>query len=145
METESSPTRAGGKFKNVLSKARRGLNDNSSSGSINDPDRNSGVRSSIDSTVERIKTRATGNSSQDDAEKSTGGAMSKLIPKGIKKKRKQQKEVKEAEETDQPRGRSIGDRSAMGVEGFQNGSSSQTTLDEDGDSSLITYDSETES
>ena len=147
---ESSPA-ANTRIKGVLSKARRGTKDepkdepNMPSISIHDtssegPGSTTGVRSSLDSLGERI--RASRQSSLDDGTGSN--KLAKLIP-GHKKRAKKRQEAagqQLAEELGVQRGRSISDQRATAADLAPSSRNlSRTTLD-DGESSLITVDSE---
>lgn len=146
---EVSPEPSTRGLKGVLSKARRGgSRPNASVVSINDNSSDShGIRSSIDSS----QYRASGGSSLDDGLPSNGSSgISKLLPKGIQKKRKERKAAKEAakeEEVAQEedgRGRSISEQAATAAAPaalLQTGS--RSTLAET--ASLLTNDSDGES
>jgi len=149
---ETSPAPSSKGLKGVLAKARRGLKDNSSTLSVNSTDNSSsshgGIRSSIDSKVEKLKSRATGESSHNDGDNPGSGGIAKLLPRRSRKKRR----AREAPEQDQEeaiRGRSIGDRRSNGATGdldpFEITGENQSPLDDDGGSSLLTYDSDPES
>lgn len=123
----------------MLRKARAGLKDNSSTLSVNGTDNSSssrgGVRSSIDSV-------------HNDGDDSGIGRVSKLIPGRIRKKRRKAREAAEPEPEEVNRGRSIGDRPLDGKIGDNDASEitgeGQSPVDDDGGSSLITYDSDPE-
>ncbi|KAL8754195.1 MAG: hypothetical protein Q9184_005189, partial [Pyrenodesmia sp. 2 TL-2023] len=137
-------------LKGVLSKARRGgSRPNASVVSINDTSSEShGIRSSIDSS----QYRASRGSSLDDGLPSNGSSgISKLLPKGIQKKRRERKAAKEAAKEEEQeaqdedgRGRSISEQAATAAAAaapLQTGS--RSTLAETG--SLLTNDSDEES
>lgn len=145
---EVSPEPSTRGLKGVLSKARRGGKPNASVVSINDNSSDShGIRSSIDSS----QYRASRGSSLDDGLPSNGSSgISKLLPKGIQKKRRERKAAKEMakdeEEAQQEdgRGRSISEQAATAAAPaapLQSGS--RSTLAETG--SLLTNDSDGES
>ncbi|KAL8901177.1 MAG: hypothetical protein Q9207_005336 [Kuettlingeria erythrocarpa] len=145
---EVSPEPSTRGLKGVLSKARRGGKPNASVVSINDNSSDShGVRSSIDSS----QYRASRGSSLDDGLPSNGSSgISKLLPKGIQKKRRDRKAAKETAKNgeeaqeDDGRGRSISEQAATAAAPaapLQSGS--RSTLAETG--SLLTNDSDGES
>lgn len=150
---ETSPARSSKGLKSVLRKARPGRKDNASTLSVNGTDNSSngrgGIRSSIDSTVGKLKSHTTEESSQNDGDDTGSHGISKLIPARIRKKRRKAREAAEQDEDGAARGRSIGDRPSNGAIGDLAASEitgeSQSTLDDDDDgSSLITYDSDPE-
>lgn len=157
METEAAehspaPSTSTNKLKAVFSKARRGNKDNGSSLSINDVDSTAsgsrGIRASFDATIDKIKTRASGE--HDDADSSGSGGIAKLIPGRIKKERRRREaEAAQQDAEELQRGRSIGDRGGVGDASLGrspfDASASRDTLEGDDDgSSLITYDSDIE-
>lgn len=143
--SEVSPEPSSRGLKGVLSKARR-AGKNASVVSINDTSSDShGIRSSLDSS----QYRASRGSSLDDGRSiNNSGAMSKLIPKGIQKKRRERKAAKQAAKEDDEaqegdgRGRSISEQAATAAASLPP-SRSRSTLAETG--SLLTNDSEGES
>lgn len=154
----SSPTSGRG-LKGVLAKARRGGKDSSSTPPNNSTDNSSdghGVRSSLDSVRERIRTSRESSIDDGTVTTSKSHSLSKLIPGRIKKRLRKHGGTEREEESEElgedggqeedGRGRSISDQSATSAEpkrSTRTGSRSQSTL---GGSSLITYDeSETES
>lgn len=159
METEAAehspaPSTSTNKLKAVFSKARRGNKDkdNASSLSINDADSTAsgsrGLRASFDATIDKIKTRASGE--QDEVDSSESAGIAKLIPARIKKKRRRREaEAAQQEAEELRRGRSIGERGGVGdgTHGTSpyDATPSRDKLDGDDDgSSLITYDSDIE-
>ncbi|CAL8583610.1 hypothetical protein XPA_009231 [Xanthoria parietina] len=143
---EVSPAPSTRGLKSVLSKARRGSKKNASKVSVNAPDNSDSVRSSVDSS--RDKRRASRGSSLDDGLSTNNtGAISKLIPNRIQKKRKERKAAQQAaheqEELvaqDEPgRGRSISEQAATAAAPLHR---SRSTLGEE--ASLLTNDSDTE-
>lgn len=139
---DTSPAPSGRGFKAVLTKARRpGIDENSPTPSVNSTNYSSeghGQRSSVEST--RDKFRVAPRSSVDDGPASPKARkLSKLNPKRILKKMGHRGE-KEADEAS-----SEGDR--QGRNGGQPPLSarSQSTLGQDGSSSLDAYGSEIES
>ena len=150
-----APSTSTNKLKAVFSKARRGTKDNGSSLSINEADSTAsgsrGIRASFDATIDKIKTRGSGE--HDDAESSGSGGIAKLIPGRSKKKRRKREAEAEAaqqEAEELRRGRSIGERGGVGGNGLGTaldaGAAGHDILEGDDDgSSLITYDSDVES
>ena len=140
---EASPAPSERGLKGVLAKARRSRKDNSSTTSINGTDNSNdghGIRDSVDSLLD--KALPSRHSSIDDDGRSTAAdKLSKLVPHRIRKMR----ERKEAEqqEGDEERGRSIG--SQWGASADHESLFSQQSPGDDGGSSLITMDSDTES
>ena len=152
-EQSPAPSTSTNKLKHVFSKARRNNRDNNASNlSINDTDSTAsgsrGLRASFDATMDKIKTRASGE--HDDADSSGSAGITKLIPGRTKKKRrKREAEAAQQEAEELRRGRSIGDRGGVGAAGLGtapfDASTSHDTLEADDDgSSLITYDSDIE-
>lgn len=139
---DTSPTPSGRGFKAVLTKARRpGKDDNSPTPSVNSTTYSSeghGLRSSTEST--RDKLRVVPRSSVDDSLASPKARkLSKLNPKRILKKVGKHGE-KEADETS-----SEGDRQGQNIRQPTLSGRSQSTLGQDGGSSLNAYDSEIDS
>ena len=144
---ETSPPPSARGLKGVLAKARRNLKDNSSTTSVNGPDGSGGLRSSIDSTAEKLRARSGGDNGRDDGENPGSAGLSALIPGRIKKRRKRRQEeaARERDEWEKPRGRSMGDADMMATNGLDRSSDIFDDDDDDGDSSMLTYESETES
>lgn len=137
-----SPTTSGRAFKAVLTKARRpGKDDNSPTSSVNSTNYSSeghGRRSSVEST--RDKSRVVPRSSVDDGPASPRARkLSKFNPKRILKKVGRHGE-KEADETS-----SEGDRQGQNLGQPPLSARSQSTLGQDGGSSLDAYGSGIES
>lgn len=150
---ETSPAPLSKGLKSVLRKARHGRKDNASTLSVNGTDNSSsshvGIRSSIDSTVEKLKSHVTEDSGHNDGDDSGTGRISKLIPGRIRKKRRKAREAAEQEQEEANRGRSIGGRPINGdiVDNDVSeatGEGQSPIDDDDGGSSLITYDSDPE-
>ena len=152
-ESSPTPSTTTNKLKTVFSKTRRGHKDNSSSLSVNDADSTNsgshGIRASFEATIDKVRTRASGEH-DDDGNSSGSGGISKLIPGRIKKKRrKRDAEAEQQDAEELQRGRSIGDRGG-GVDPSRGNSAPLTTTvsqdgpDGDDGSSLITYESDTE-
>jgi len=124
---EGSPSR----LATALSRTRRKKGDAASEGS----DGHSSLRASISDAVDKLK------HNDDSPENGTSG-ISKLIPSAMKSKRRRKKAEKEAEERageEAARGRQIGERGTL-----ENDAGASD--DEAGDgSSLMTYESDTES
>jgi hypothetical protein len=139
-ERSDSPTRNG--FAQIFSKARnrdkRGKD--SAGNSIKSSDDGSGIRGSGEDAIDKLK-GSTSTSTEDDGE---SNGIKKLVPMAIGSKRRKKKE-KEKEEEEQrasaevARGRSVADRGTL-----RNDAGSPVNESGDG-SSLITYDSDTES
>lgn len=145
---ETSPAPSSKGLKSVLTKARRGLKDNSSTLSVNGTDTSSnshgGLRSSIDSTVEKLKPRTSADTSQNEGDKSGSSGIAKLISSRSRKKRKKARAAAEQDQEEATRGCSIGERASHGASGDLD-ASDKTPEDDDGGSSLLTYDSDLES
>ena len=150
---EGSPAPSARGIKAVFAKSRRGKRDNESTTSINDQNEikngRGGVRTSIDTALLKLKARGNDDTNSENGDGSsgdTGGAMSKLLP-GHRKRRRKRREAQRAEgEAEHPRGRSIGkgDTKSSTYLGIDNPSRS-TLNDDDGGSSLLTYDSDIDS
>ncbi|KAL8947988.1 MAG: hypothetical protein Q9222_005783 [Ikaeria aurantiellina] len=149
---EVSPEPSSRGLKGVLTKARRGTKPNTSKVSINGIDDSSdshGIRSSIDSSNDRIRP-SRGSSIDDTISTNTSTGISKLIPNRIQKKRRERKAAKEAAQDeadaeaeaveDDGRGRSISKQAATAAAPLNR---SRSTLGEN--ASLMTNDSEGES
>ena len=133
-------------LKSVLSKARRGSKKNASKVSVNGPENSDSVRSSIDSSRDRIPITR-GSSLEDGLSTNNTGTISKLIPNRIQKKRKERKAAQHAAqeqedlaaEDEHGRGRSLSDQAATAAAALHR---SKSPLGED--ASLLTNDSDTE-
>ena len=140
---EASPAPSERGLKGMLAKARRSRKDNSSTTSVNGTDNSSeihGVRNSVDSLLD--KALPSRHSSLDDGKSTAGDKLAKLVPSRIKKKRRERKEA-EQQQYEEDRGRSLGDRGRASVD--RESHSGQQSPGDDGDSSLITMDSDIES
>jgi hypothetical protein len=143
-ERSDSPTRNG--LAQIFSKTRnRDKKGRDSAGnSIKSTDDSLGLRGSVEDAIEKMR----GSTSTEDDGESNG--IKKLVPKGIGSKRRQKKKEKEKEKEEEEeeqraseeaaRGRSVADRGTL----RNDGSSPPVNGSGDG-SSLITYDSDTES
>jgi hypothetical protein len=137
-ERSDSPTRNG--LAQIFSKTRsRDKKGRDSAGnSIKSTDDSLGLRGSVEEAIEKMK----GSTSTEDDGESNG--IKKLVPKGIGSKRWQKKKEKEEGEQraseEAARGRSVADRGTL-----RNDSSSPPVNGSGDGSSLITYDSDTES
>ncbi|KAI9871895.1 MAG: hypothetical protein M1830_002321, partial [Pleopsidium flavum] len=126
--------------------------DNSSTLSVNGTDNSSsshgGIKSSIDATVEKLKSRATGEQSHNDGDNSGSSGIAKLLP-GRSRKKRRTREAANQDQEETIRGRSIGNRRSNDGIGdpdtFDITRENQSSLDDDGGSSLLTYDSDPES
>ncbi|KAI9832787.1 MAG: hypothetical protein M1819_004007 [Sarea resinae] len=162
---ETSPAPSNHSFSGVLSKARRGRRANTSSTNsvISNDDTMSthrgGIRSSMDTAVDKLKARVTGDSSSStEHDKDTSPvreALAKLIPHraGSKRRRarRQSKNVDDTADTSESlrRGRSITEKGISENDdatapGAVDGDDDDEEEDKSG-SSLLTCDSETES
>jgi hypothetical protein len=105
----------------------------------------SSFRSSIGSAIDKLKSHDKGES--EDEEEHTG--LAKLMPKKIISKRRRKKEEQESEQQDREeaaRGRHVAERGTLENDSGRSNLSADGTGDAEGDgSSLITYESETES
>ena len=148
---ETSPAPSASGLKGVLAKAQRGLKNNNSATSLNGPDGGSkrgGIRSSVDSAMEKLKSRTNGDSNSDNGSSAASVKLSKLLPKTMRKKREKRAAdaVEQQEDEETGRGRSIGDRSALSLAVTSPGlDRSQDDLSGDGEDSIMTEDSDTES
>lgn len=135
---ENSPALSSRGFKSVLTKARRGRTDNASSTSMtssnlgNDSPRTGSI---VESTLEA-------NGPIDGDHNVLSAGINKLLPARIKN-RVRKRRAQETEDRDSRRGRSATDMKTGALNGLD--SPSQTTLDDDGESSLLTDDSGEES
>lgn len=141
--SETSPSRGGG-LKQVLSKARRNRGSKSShSPSIASEGSDShGLRATIEKKIDKLKPH-----DGDDGAEADNLGLTKLLSKGIGAKRRKQQQQRDAEERDgedAARGRSIADRGTLNNDDDRSPSNRSPGGAEDG-SSLITYESETES
>jgi hypothetical protein len=140
-ERPDSPTRNG--LAQIFSKTRnRDKKGRDSAGnSIKSSDDSVGLRGAAEDAIEKMKgSTSTSTSTEDDAD---SNGIKKLVPKAIGSKRRQRKKEKEEEEQreseEAARGRSVADRGTL-----RNDGGSPVNGSGDG-SSLITYDSDTES
>jgi len=138
-ERPDSPTRNG--LAQIFSKTRnRDKKGRDSAGnSIKSCDDSVGLRGAAEDAIEKMK-ESTSTSTEDGAD---SNGIKKLVPKAIGSKRRQRKKEKEEEEQreseEAARGRSVADRGTL-----RNDGGSPVNRSGDG-SSLITYDSDTES
>lgn len=153
---ETSPAPSAKGLKGVLTKARRGRKDkdNGSTLSVNGTDNSGssshgGIRSSIDSAVDKLKSHSAEDTGQKGEDDSEHGRIGKLLPGRIRKKRRKAPEATEQEKEEASRGRSIGEKPSNAATGnlgaSDAGADNQSSLDNDGGSSLITYDSDPDS
>ena len=143
---ESSPAPSSRGLKSIFKKGRKGGKDNDSKISLtNTLDDSSsgrgGIRNSVDFALDKFKPRASDERSIGGDSGSGEKGISRLIPG--RKKRRKRRQAQEGEEAEERRGRSTEDVDGSGHLGIDN--PSQTTLDDDGNSSLLTYDSEVDS
>ena len=138
-ERSESPSRSSGlsqifhKSKNRDNKAKDSASDSMKS---SESDSHRGVRGSLENAIDKIK----GNNGTDEDGDTNG--IKKLVPKGIgtrRRKKKQEQEDAQRENEEAARGRSVAERGTL-----ENDSGSFVHGSGDG-SSLITYDSDTES
>jgi hypothetical protein len=133
LERSESPPKNG--LAQMFSKARREKKNKDSSSMKSSGSEGLGVRASIEDAIDKIK------GSSDDSEPN---GIKKLVPKSIGSKRRQKKQEMEEEQRiseEAARGRSVADRGTL-----ENDVPSLVHQSSSGDgSSLITYDSETES
>jgi hypothetical protein len=141
------PTQSG--FKKVFSKnstSRTSVSEVASNGSQSRSPM--GTRTSIDSGLEKLKTRNSGESSRgDDSSKSGSSKGLRNLVSGHRKRRRKREEAKERErqaDEESPRGRSI-ETSPTIVTQHSELNASQSTLDNDAASSLLTEDSDVDS
>lgn len=125
----------------MLAKARRNKQDNNSSTtSFNGTEGSTeghGVRESMDSALDKLKAVARGDS---DNPVSPGIAgINKLVPGTRKRREKKRRALEDGGAGEGWRGRSIGDGEGAIHADFD--SQSPSTLDDDGESSLMTDDS----
>ena len=143
---EVSPARG---FKGVLAKARQGIKVNKSTTSVDATDDGSSSRGS--STLDKLISRANGGRDVDEVDNSSNTGIARLVTAVGKRRRKKKLDAQGAEEDDEdpPRGRSLGN--AGSGDGDSSGylgaaaNPSQSTLDDDDGSSLLTFDSGVES
>jgi len=130
-------------FKGVIAKARLGRKDNSSTTALNgteDSSDNNGVRNSVDSLLDKARGS---RGSSDDGLPPGPSNLSKLIPGRVKRKKKEREEAEQAQrEAEDGRGRSIEDQAATAAIPTSPLIRSRSTLEDDGDNSLVTIDSE---
>jgi hypothetical protein len=122
----------------MLAKARRNKGDDSTTASVNGAEGSSespGLRGSMESALDKLKAAA--RIDNDNPDSPGLGGISKLIPGGLKKKEKRRKALEESDGA--PRGRATVNSGGATDQGVSN--ESQSTLDEDGESSLMTEDS----
>lgn len=146
MARETSPAPSSRGLKGLLAKARGSRKDSSSAASVNGTEGGSEIRNSVDSLID--KERFSRKSSTDDGAPSTGDKMSKLIPNRIKRRRRKREEAEQQRQDDeQDRGiKSSSSQTATSRDpSIQTRHKSQSTLDDDGEGSLITLDSDPES
>lgn len=138
-ERSESPPRSSGlsqifhKAKNRDSKARDSASDSMRS---SESDGHRGARGPLENAIDKIKGN---NGAEEDGD--TNG-IKKLVPKGIgarRRKKKQEREDAQRENEEAARGRSVADRGTL-----ENDSGSVVPESGDG-SSVITYESDTES
>ena len=148
---ETSPAPSASGFKGVIAKAQRGLRDNHSATSLNGPDggnKRGGIRSSVDSAMEKLKSRTNGESGNDNGNTAANAKISKFLPKKMRMKTEKRvgDTVDQREDEELGRGRSVGDRSAMSLAVTSPDlGRSQDDLSGDGEESIMTEDSDTES
>jgi hypothetical protein len=140
-----SPVPSPSGFKKVFSKGSR------SQTSVNEVDSNSsrgrrGTRTSIDSGIEKVKTRNSGESSRgDESSKSGSSGIRKLVP-GHRKRRRKREEAKDTQAADEELTRGQSTEASPTIVTQNLGlNASQRTLDNDAGSSLLTEDSDLES
>jgi hypothetical protein len=136
-ERSESPSRNG--LSHIWSKTRSRdkKNRDSASNSVKstDSENHLSVRESLESTIDKIKGDEDGDSN----------GLKKLVPKGLGSKRRRKKQEQEEEQRaseEAARGRSVAERGTL--ENDAAGSFEDRNRSRDG-SSLITYDSDTES
>ena len=141
----SSPSRG---LKSIFKKGRKGTrNDDSKSSLTNILDDSSsgrgGFRSSVDAALDKFKPRASDEHSIGGEGDSDEKGIGRLIP-GRRRRRRKRREAQEEEDAEESRGRNTED--VGGSRPLSVDNPSRTTLDDDdGNSSLLTYDSEVES
>lgn len=133
LERSESPPRNG--LAQMFAKSRREKKNKDSSSTKSSGSDPLGVRASIEDAIDKIK------GSQDGGDDSETNGLKKLVPKGIGSKRRQKREEEQRISEEAARGRSVADRGTL-----ENDVPSLVHQSSSGDgSSLITYDSETES
>ena len=138
--TENSPVPSGRGLKGMLAKARRNKADNSSTTSFNgteDSNESRGIKESVDSALDKLKAVARGDA--DNPESPGISGITKLITRPRRRKGKKHKDLGDGVATETSRGRTIRDSKDPASPALGNGS--QSTLDDDGESSLMTDDS----
>ena len=138
--TENSPVPGGRGLKGMLAKARRNKADNSSTTSFNgteDSNESRGIKESMDSALDKLKAVARGDPDNLDSPGISG--ITKLITRPRRRKGKKRKDLGDGVAVEASRGRTIGDSQDPTTSRLGNGS--QSTLDDDGESSLMTDDS----
>lgn len=145
---EGSPAPSARGFKGVFAKARQGIKVNKSTTSVDGTDDGGGSRGN--STMDKLISRANGGRDIDEVDNSSNTGITRLVTAVGKRRRKKKQDAQEAEgdDEDPPRGRSLGNTSngdgeSSGYLGA--GNPSQSTLDDDDGSSLLTFDSGVES
>jgi hypothetical protein len=132
-----SPSRNG--LTHIWSKSRNKKNKDSASNSVksSDSDKRHSLRGSLESAIDKIK----GDGEDEDGDAS---GIKKLVPKALGSKRRRKKQEREEEERaseEVARGRSVAERGTL-----ENDADSLGPRDKSrAGSSLITYDSDTES
>ena len=145
-ENSPAPSISSKGLKNSIAKARVRKNDIYAS-PVNDggdAGERSGLRNSVDSLMDRARSTRTG--SLDDGLPSSPSNLSKFIPGRVKKKKRKRAEALQAQkEVDDGRGRSAEDQAATSALSQPlTDNRSRSTLG-DGEGSLTTYDSDTDS
>ena len=146
-ENSPAPSVSSKVLKNSITKARISRKSDILASPVNDggePNERSGLRDSVDSLIDRARSTRTG--SLDDGLPSGPSNLSKLIPGRVKKKRRKRAEALQAQkEANRVRGRSVEDQAATSaLTQPLTDNQSRSTLG-DGEGSLTTYDSDTES
>ena len=152
---EASPSRGHG-LTHILSKGRSRSSKASTSASNSiistESDQNHGMRASIESAIDKLKSHESSEHPENDHDEGSN-KLEKLLPKSIKTKQRKKRREKADEERaseEAARGRSIAERGTLeNDDSNPNKHSNHTlaatsTVDGDG-SSLITYDSDEES
>ena len=137
---ENSPVPSGRGLKGMLAKARRNKADNSSTTSFNgteDSNESRGIKESMDSALDKLKAVARGDPDNPDSPGISG--ITKLMTRPRRKKGKKHKDLGDSVATGPSPSRTIRDSKDGASPALGNGS--QSTLDDDGESSLMTDDS----
>ena len=145
-ESSSGPSSRG--LKSIFKKGRKGGKENDSNTSFTNTldDSSSGrgaIRTSVDSALDKLRSHASEGQNAGDEDGSREKGIARLLP-GRKRRRRKRREAQLEDGVDEPRGRD-GIEQAVYSEHLGVDSPSRTTLDDDGDSSLLTYDSELDS